>query len=312
MSGLDSLEGLFDDPCFEPPPGPPPFGAGDHVQKGSISGPFAGKMAFELVMALANADKDLAIELVEFGSLWLDNRVMEDPSRILSPGFFRLNMPPHRPRVFYEIDPARIVHSDSDVIVYDKEAGRPSQGVPHDARNNVLAAMERRTGLALRLIHRLDAPTSGLLMIAATKLAASRVGDDLRRRKVRKRYLAMSQGEPPAWRETEVDAPIGKEGSRYLVTEEGKGLSAKTKLTLLARSGEKLLFMAEPLTGRTHQIRLHMAFLGYPVSGDKFYGGAPDLRLMLRASGLAFRHPGDARELVFGGPWDAGDLASGK
>lgn len=308
MADLKTFESLFDDPILEPPPGPPPFRHERVILEGALPDGFSGKTAAELAMTLADLDLEGARELVEFGSLWLDGHVTFDPGRILKPGRFRLNLPSFKPRVFYEINPSRIVYSDGDLIVYDKESGRPSHGVPRDGRNNVLAAMERHTGLTLRLAHRLDAPTSGLLMLAATSHAANRLGLGFKTRTIRKRYLALSRGQPPSWRETLVDAPIGKVGSRYALVESGQGLDSRTKLTFLASDGDSLLFMAEPLTGRTHQIRLHMAELGYPVSGDAFYGGQNDRRLMLRASGLALNHPVSARPLIFGGPWEEADL----
>jgi RluA family pseudouridine synthase len=312
MEGLESLSDLFDQPWPPLPVGPPPFGP-DSAKSimGAVSGAYAGKRAFELVMALSGLDEEASKELVDFGSLWLGGKLALEPEGLLSPGEYRLNLPQYRPRIFYEINPERVVFEDGDLIVYDKEAGCPSQGVPRDARNNVLAAMERRTGKTLRLIHRLDAPTSGLLMIAATKQAASRAAGDLARHAVGKRYLALTRGEPPSWRETVVDAPIGKERSRYVVAEEGRGAPAKTRLTYLAREGELVLFLAEPLTGRTHQIRLHMAKLGYPIIGDEFYGGHLGPRLMLRASGLRLKHPGDASRLLFGGPWEESEISKG-
>jgi 23S rRNA pseudouridine1911/1915/1917 synthase len=306
---LETLEELFDDPIPDPASGPPPFGVGFPSNRGFISGPMVGRSAVELAAALTGLETAAAAALVEFGSLWLSDRVVLDPSRVVGEESFRLNLPAYSPRIFYEIDPARVVLADGDLIIYHKEAGRPSQGVPHDARNNVLAAMERHTGLELRLSHRLDAPTSGLLMMAVTRQAAGRLGLAFRRGAVRKRYLALSQGPPPSFTETMVDAPVGKEDGRYRVFEPGRGLSARTRLTVLSRQGERTLFLAEPLTGRTHQIRLHLASLGHPIVGDDFYGGRPGPRLMLRASGLRLRHPGDARRLVLGGPWTGAEIS---
>jgi 23S rRNA-/tRNA-specific pseudouridylate synthase len=304
LLNLESFGLLFDDPSPHPPAGPPPFGSGHPVREGDISGAMAGRPAADLVAAIMGLDRPTAGLVVWAGALWLGGRVMLDPAAPLPAGRFRLNLPFCRPGISYEIDPARVVLEDPDLIVYHKEAARPSQGVPHDFRNNVLAAMERRAGFGLRLPHRLDAPTSGLLLMAANRQAASRLGKGFQEGRVSKRYLALARGAPPSWRELEVDVPIGKSGpSRYAALPGGPGRDSRTRLAYLGERGGYLLFLAEPLTGRTHQIRLHLAHAGYPVAGDDFYGGARDRRLMLRASGLRLAHPGDGRPLVLGGPW---------
>jgi 23S rRNA-/tRNA-specific pseudouridylate synthase len=272
---------------------------------GEIPGDLVGQPAWALVSrVLPTLSQEEAIELAGFGTLWLDDRLAPDPMAKLGTGAFRLNMPRYKPVVYYEIDPGRLVVSDGDIIVYDKESGPSTVPAPYDAKNNLVSAMERRYCLDLRAPHRLDAATSGLVILAVNRLAASRMGKAFQGGKVRKRYLALSRGPKPAFSETMVRAAISKRDGRYWAKEDGPGYPSQTRVTFLRSFGDdKVLFMAEPLTGRTHQIRLHLAFLGYPIAGDRLYGGEAAPRLMLRASGLSFRHPGTGEPLTLGGPW---------
>jgi 23S rRNA-/tRNA-specific pseudouridylate synthase len=295
---------IFDPPLNAPPPAPPPYGSGAHVHLGEISASLLGQPAWSLVIKLFPAmDPKEAMALVEFGSLWFDDRVVFDPMADISAKNFRLNLPAYGPRVYYEIDPARLALRDGDLLVYDKEAGPPTVPAPHDSKNNLLAALERYTGLTLRAPHRLDAATSGLTIVAANRLAASRLGQAFSTGKIKKRYLALTRGPKPAFEKTLVEAVISKEAGRYKASAGGPGYPSRTALTVLGEYGDKVLFLAEPLTGRTHQIRLHMAYLGYPIEGDRLYGGGEAPRLMLRASGLAFGHPGTGKAVTLGGPW---------
>jgi RluA family pseudouridine synthase len=216
---------------------------------------------------------------------------------------FRINLPSYKPRIYYEIEPQRLIFADNDLLVYDKESGPPTVPVPHDQKNNLLAALERHTGLTLRAPHRLDAASSGLVIMAANRLAASRLSRGFMEKKIEKRYLALSVGPKPGFEKKEVDAVIYKTGSVYKAAESGPGYPSQTVVTFLGEYGDKLLFLCEPLTGRTHQIRLHLAYLGYPIVGDKLYGGADAPRLALKASGLSFKHPGTGQSMTFGGPW---------
>ncbi|MDR1546189.1 MAG: RluA family pseudouridine synthase [Deltaproteobacteria bacterium] len=301
------LEALFDAPCPDPPQAPPPYGGGAPYQTGQIPSSLRGREVWRLVAALSGLEEVPARRLTEFGCLWLDARPAFEPDRLLGSGVFRLNYPAYGPVQFYQADPARVVFEDDQLLVYDKESGRPAQGVPHDAFNNALAALERRAGLTLRLPHRLDAPTSGLMLLAKDRETAGRLGRAFQNGRIVKRYLALGQAPGPAWDEKCSTAFIAKEAARYEARAQGPGLAARTDLTVLARRAEGTLFLAEPRTGRTHQIRLHLAFEGWPIAGDRFYGGEPAARLMLRASGLAFRHPGDGRLVALGGPWAEGE-----
>jgi 23S rRNA-/tRNA-specific pseudouridylate synthase len=303
LSGL-SLADIFEPALPTPPPGPPPFCSPDPVHAGDVPEAFLGEPAWTLVERLfPDLGQDGAMGLIDFGALWFDDRLSPDPLATICAKRFRLNLPAYGPRIYYQADPERLIVSGPDVLVYDKEAGPPTVPVPHDRMNNVIAALERLTGHTLRAPHRLDAPTSGLVIAAASREAASRLGQAFQRGDVKKRYLALAGGPRPPFDHTVADAVISKVDGRYRADVSGPGYPSLTRLSVLGEYGDKVLFLAEPLTGRTHQIRLHMAHLGYPIVGDPLYGGEPAPRLMLRASGLSFGHPVTGKTITLGGPW---------
>ena len=295
---------IFDPPLPAPANHwPKPFA--EAYLTGPIPTRFKAENITRLVMLLTRLPEDQAAALVEFGAAWLDDRPCLNADQSLSAYHsFRLNPPAYGPVKFYEADPVRIVYEDRDLLVYNKESGRPSQAVPHDAHNNVLTALGRLLAARgdsprLWLSHRLDADTSGLLLMAKNKEAAGAMGKAFQEGRVAKVYLCLGLGPRPADTEFIVNAPIAKEGRHYVVKPGGPGLESRTDFRVLncekGRLWHRILFQASPRTGRTHQIRLHLAWAGWPIAGDRFYGrpdeGEPACRLMLTSARLAFRHP---------------------
>lgn len=202
----------------------------------------------------------------------------------------------------------RIVFEDDEVVVVDKPAGM----VVHPAPGNwtgtlVNALMGRGQGLAAGaaperagLVHRLDKETSGLLIVAKTDRALRVLSAALAARTIRRRYAALSWGHLDADLIT-VDKPLGRDPNdrtRVAVRPEG-GRTAKTDFERLARLDSSDLLRAHLHTGRTHQIRVHLASIGHPVVGDDTYGGGggrklvglPPKRHFLHAAWLVFTHP---------------------
>lgn len=141
------------------------------------------------------------------------------------------------------------------------------------------------------IVHRLDRDTSGLLVVAKTQGALSRLSQHFQRRLVSKRYAAVVAGRVEQ-DELTIDAPIGRDEDarpRWRVMESGK--DAETRLRVIERSASRTLVELEPVTGRTNQLRIHCAHAGHAVVGDTLYSGEPHARLCLHASRLAFRHP---------------------
>ncbi|MDR1166543.1 MAG: RluA family pseudouridine synthase [Deltaproteobacteria bacterium] len=306
--GPDFPLNLFDAPVALPPSLGAPYSGEPHILAGELSADWAGRPLRALIAQITGFPDEEARRLVVFGAAWLDRHVQLDPDHPLpGEGGFRLNYPPYGVNRFYECSEERVFYEDEDILVYDKESGVATQGVPHDNYNNVLAALTRLRGGEFRLAHRLDVGTSGLVLLAKSKRAASGLGLSFRKGQVEKRYLAVSVGEAPRWTQMTVEAPIAKIARRLVARANGPGLEAKTAFSFLAAANGRLLFLAQPKTGRTHQIRLHLCFLDYPVLGDERYDGESASRLYLRASGVALRHPVTGRELSLGGPFEAGE-----
>jgi len=266
---------------------------------------------------------DEARELVRFGAVWVDGDRETDETRILRGGEqVTVHVPRHGVRRHYEADPARILFQDPWLLAYDKEAGVPCQSTPYDGYNNVcealrrwlacgrpgaagadpLAAREAGRGQAIpALHHRLDQAVSGVMLFALASRANGPLFRAFRDRQVEKDYRAVVCGEPAedAWVET---ASVGRRDGRYLCVEAGCGKEAETRFRVLKRAPGLALVEARPRTGRTHQIRLHLALRGLPILGDILYGGRPHARCMLHARALALRHPVTSEPLEIQAP----------
>ncbi|MDE2039454.1 MAG: RluA family pseudouridine synthase [Elusimicrobia bacterium] len=212
-----------------------------------------------------------------------------------------------------------VLHEDRQLLVLDKPAGLLMHPLGTSWLNSPAAALSERqpnlAGILQRarpalaglsrcgIVHRLDRQTSGALLVAKTAAAQAALLEDFKRRRVSKIYRAIVRGAPG--RGGRVEAPIGrKPGHRkVLVTPFGK--SAETAFSVLEACPRAALVEARPLTGRTHQIRAHLAFVGHPVAGDVEFdaGGSPrPPRLMLHAYQIALRHPGSGRSVRFRAP----------
>ena len=211
--------------------------------------------------------------------------------------------------------PLDIVYEDDAIIVVNKPKGlvvHPAPGHPHGTLVNALLhhcpgltgiGGVRRPGI----VHRLDKETSGLLVAAKTEAAHRALVQALKNRRVRRTYLAIVHGSPPTETGT-IDAPIGRDPAnrqRMAVVERG-GREAVTHFRVLERfDGFSFVELALE-TGRTHQIRVHLAYIGHPVAGDTRYGPRRarlfDDGQALHAARLALRHPTTGEELEFTAP----------
>lgn len=205
-----------------------------------------------------------------------------------------------------------IVYEDDDIMVVDKPAGmttHPAHGATSGTLVNALLAYAGTLpGEPLRpgLIHRLDRDTSGLLAVAKTPEALTKLGKAMKARYIKREYLGLAWGIPQHPRGT-IDGAIGRDPAnrlKYTITADGKPAVTHYEVHEKLYAASELLFRLE--TGRTHQIRVHMAALGHPIVNDPVYGKA-DSRFplpgqALHAWRLAFRHPRTREELQFETP----------
>ncbi len=209
--------------------------------------------------------------------------------------------------------PVAILYEDADLVVPSKPGNMPTHPSHDHYRDTVANALAYRyrddgTPFVFRPINRLDRETSGLLLVARNKLAAGRLTVSMQAGEIRKTYLAVLQGDslPDCG---EIRLPLHRSAASIIVREicRPDAPDAEPSLTryrVLARSGGCCLAEASPVTGRTHQLRVHFAALGCPIVGDSLYG-TPDLRIgrqALHARSLSFPHPADGRRLTLAAP----------
>lgn len=204
--------------------------------------------------------------------------------------------------------PLSIVYEDEDLFVIDKPAGmavHPSQGNRENSLANALAYLYQARGepFVFRAIGRLDKNTSGLLVLAKNPLSGCLLTAQAGRRELRREYLAVCTGELPE--SGTIDAPIGRaEGSTLLREIRADGDRAVTHFTRLQYENGYSLARVRLETGRTHQIRVHFAYIGHPLPGDFLYN--PDFsrvnRHALHAAYLTLRQPVTGEALSFAAP----------
>jgi 23S rRNA pseudouridine1911/1915/1917 synthase len=253
--------------------------------------------------------------LIRDGFVTVDGESVTKTGRDLEPGErVEIRIPPPVPSgLIAENIPLDIIFENEDLLVVNKPAGmvvHPSPG--HDRGTLVHAALghapemegiggEERPGI----VHRLDKDTSGLIVIAKNEQSHRWLQDQFRTRTVEKIYLALVDGKPPT-PSGRVEAPIGRNATKrklMSVVPPEKGRAATSEYKTLESFPDHTLLEVHPLTGRTHQIRVHLAFLGCPVVGDTIYGkkkASVNLaRHFLHAYKLKIILPGEKQARIF-------------
>ncbi|MET2012837.1 RluA family pseudouridine synthase [Microbacterium chocolatum] len=269
--------------------------------------------------------RTFAAEVADADGVRMDGRALSKSDRLRAGAWLEVTWSPRaEPRVVpVAVPDLGIVYDDDDIVVVDKPTGvaaHPSVGWDGPTVLGALAAGGYRiatTGAAERqgVVHRLDVGTSGLMVVAKTEPAYTAMKRAFKEREVEKIYHAVVQGHPDPLVGT-IDAPIGRHPShswKFAVTPDGKD-SVTHYETLEAFRGAALLEVHLE-TGRTHQIRVHMAAHRHPCVGDPLYGADPTqaarlglTRQWLHAHQLAFTHPATGEWSSFASPYPA-DLA---
>ena len=258
-----------------------------------------------------------AAELVEAGAVTLDGRPAAKADRVQAGGWLEVSLPAPAPApgvVAATVPGLVVVFEDDDLVVVDKPVGvaaHPSPGWTGPTVVGGLAAAGHRvatSGAAERqgVVHRLDVGTTGLMVVAKSETAYAVLKERFRSREVDKRYAALVQGHPDPTRGT-IDAPIDRHPThdyKWAVVSTGKPSVTHYETVEAFRAASLLHVRLE--TGRTHQIRVHMAAIRHPCVGDLTYGADPTLaarlglqRQWLHAYRLGFAHPRDGRWVEF-------------
>ncbi|MBF6600342.1 MAG: RluA family pseudouridine synthase [Dehalococcoidia bacterium] len=251
--------------------------------------------------------------LIDGGHVRVDGAGAKPGLRLNAGQRVTVELPPPVPAAAQpEPIPLDVIFEDADLIVINKPAGMTVHPAPgHTAAtlvNAVLAHSDDLSGVGgvIRpgIVHRLDRDTSGIIVVAKNDATHNALAGQLKERQVEKTYVALVEGtpQPPAGT---IDAPIARDPrnrQRMAIVEGGR--EAVTAYTLIERSRGVSLVEARPKTGRTHQIRVHLAAIGHPIVGDRVYGHASALvaRQFLHARRIAFTHPRTGERVEFEAP----------
>ncbi len=208
-----------------------------------------------------------------------------------------------------EAIPLNIIYEDDDLLVVDKPAGltvHPAPGHPdHTLVNAILSHFPRLADISESLrpgiVHRLDKDTSGVMLVAKNSVAQTNLVDQFKNRSVMKVYLALVKGHLTP-EEGVIEAPIGRDsGNRKRMAVVTRGRESRTQYHVVKYMGDYTLLEVKPETGRTHQIRVHLAAIGSPVVGDAVYGVKSDFlaRQFLHACRLGFKLPSTGEYVEF-------------
>lgn len=173
-----------------------------------------------------------------------------------------------------------VLYEDRKVIVIDKAPGQHVNETETSAVVSVVEAVTDRGGKEAYTVHRIDRETSGVVLLAKSRVIADALSEEFRERRVKKIYLAIVRGTVA---DQTITAPIGKDRlrprSRAVVQASAGGKPAETRVRTIATAGEVSAIEARPVTGRTHQIRVHLSHAGAPIAGDRMYGGPSAVRV---------------------------------
>ena len=210
--------------------------------------------------------------------------------------------------------PLDIIYEDDDMIAVNKPSGMPthtSHNHHYDTLSNALAYYYRDKNFVFRAVNRLDNHTSGIVVVAKNRMAAYMLADQFYKKYAQKIYYAVCHGIPEQ-KHGIIRKNIRRQAESVIirsVCDDGEGRECVTeyeRLKTSIRNGEKIsLIKLLPHTGRTHQLRLHMAYIGTPILCDGLYGDGFDAglhRLALHAGSLVIKRPSDGKNIVLGSP----------
>lgn len=273
-----------------------------------------------LDMYIAEEKKELSRttikRLLENGDILVNKKIQKASYKPEAGDRIQINMPEVvETKLVAQDIPVPVIYEDKDIIVVNKPKGmvvHPANGNPDGTLVNAILAMCKDSlsgiGGEIRpgIVHRLDKDTSGLLIIAKNDLAHMNMSKQIQDRKVIKKYIALVRGTVPE-NEATIDMPIARsQKDRKKMTVDKNGKEAVTHFKVLARYDKYTLLEVKIDTGRTHQIRVHMSYIGHPVIGDEVYSNGKNefgvKGQMLHAKYLEFKHPITGKDIKLEAP----------
>ena len=250
-----------------------------------------------------------AQKLVKNGHVKVNDRVAKAGLKLNIGDRLTITMPPPPGPLSPEAIPLNILYEDDDVLVVDKPAGLTVHPAPGHPSNTLVNAIlfhfphlaDMGDSLRPGVVHRLDRDTSGVMLVAKNSAAQENLIEQFKARSVVKAYLVLVRGHLTP-EDGIIEAPIGRDPrnrKRMAVVAEGR--EARTQYHVIKYTGDYTLLEVRPETGRTHQIRVHLLAIGYPVVGDRVYGlKSPYLsRQFMHACQLGFRLPSTGEYVEF-------------
>lgn len=273
-----------------------------------------------LDMYIAEEKKELSRttikRLLENGDILVNEKIQKASYKPEAGDRIQINMPEVvETKLVAQDIPVPVIYEDKDIIVVNKPKGmvvHPANGNPDGTLVNAILAMCKDSlsgiGGEIRpgIVHRLDKDTSGLLIIAKNDLAHMNMSKQIQDRRVIKKYIALVRGTVPE-NEATIDMPIARsQKDRKKMAVDKNGKEAVTHFKVLARYDKYTLLEVKIDTGRTHQIRVHMSYIGHPVIGDEVYSNGKNefgvKGQMLHAKYLEFKHPITGKDIKLEAP----------
>jgi 23S rRNA pseudouridine1911/1915/1917 synthase len=289
------------------------------LRAGTVSEALHGQRLDRALVDMASEfSRSYLQQLIEAGAVTLNGKSLTKASQRVKAGdnlSIELRPTPQSQAFRPEPIPLQVVYADAHILVIDKPAGLVVHPAPGNWSGTLLNALlsydsESSTIPRAGIVHRLDKDTSGLMVVARSRRAMDAMVQAIAARQVSRQYLALGHKPWSGRSEVTVDAPVGRDPRNRLRMavvdlQSTAGKTAKTDFVHLGSAGSFCFVRCILHTGRTHQIRVHMASLGHPLVADTVYGGSvvPLMgRQALHACRLAFMHPVTGADLVFESP----------